>query len=178
LGKLLKDCNQLSVISYQLSVISEQSKIKMNFQLLPENLYLNAQQLKNLKVYLELLLLALESLTGIRAASLEQSENLNLEAARSLVKVICNSAKQHQELLRRAVTLLEQVAAQNKEPQRTALLGSYLQQFSCLYEERTGREAELSSERLYQLAFKLLIDLLFYSEANGDRRLWSALIGF
>jgi hypothetical protein len=147
----------------------------MNSQLLPENLSLNTQQLKKMKAYLELLLLALQSLTGIGSDSLEQGENLNLEEVRSLVKVTCDLAKQHQELLRRAVTLLEQVAAQNKEPQKTALLGNYLQQFSRLYEERTSNQSELSPEKLPPLALKLLIDLLFYSETNGDRRLWSAL---
>lgn len=130
-----------------------------------------------MKTYLELLSIALQSLTGI-GASLEINNKLNQKEARSLVKVTCDLANQHQELLRRAVTLLEQITAQNKEPQRTALLGNYLQQFSRLYGERTSNQAQLTPEKLSPLALKLLVDLLFYSEASGDRRLWSALIKF
>ena len=128
-----------------------------------------------MKHYLELLLIALESLTGI-GAGLEINENLSPETARSLVKLICNLARQHQELIRRAVTLIEQVSAQNKEPERTALLGNYLEKFRLLYQQREGNRLELPPEKLSPLAFKLIIDLLFYSETNGDRRLWSAVI--
>jgi hypothetical protein len=128
-----------------------------------------------MKNYLELLLIALESLTGT-GAGLEINENLTPETARSLVNFICDLAKQHQELIRRAVTLMEQVAGQNKDIERTALLGNYLQKFNFLYQERQGKRRELSPDKLSQLAFKLIIDLLFYSEADGDRRLWSAVI--
>ena len=127
-----------------------------------------------MKNYLELLLMSLESLTGI-GAGLEITENLNQETAKSLINLICNLARQHQELIRRAVTLIEQVSTQNKEPQQAALLGNYLQKFSFLYQERQDQRAELPPEKLSTLAFKLLIDLLFYSEVDGDRRLWSAV---
>lgn len=127
-----------------------------------------------MKNYLELLLMSLESLTGI-GAGLEITENLNQETAKSLINLICNLARQHQELIRRAVTLIEQVSTQNKEPQQAALLGNYLQKFSFLYQEHQDQRAELPPEKLSTLAFKLLIDLLFYSEVDGDRRLWSAV---
>ena len=103
-------------------------------------------------------------------------KKLDVEEARSLVLIICYLAKQHQELIRRAVSLLEQMTEQNKEPHRTALLGDYLDTFSNTYQERMEEGDNGSPEILYQLAFKLLIDLLFYSAANGHRRLWLALL--
>jgi Protein of unknown function (DUF3038) len=102
-------------------------------------------------------------------------KKLDVEEARSLVLIICYLAKQQQELIRRAVGLLEQMSAQNQPPHRTALLGDYLDRFSNTYQERMDEE-QASSEALYQLAFKLLIDLLFYSATNGHRRLWLALL--
>ncbi len=103
-------------------------------------------------------------------------KKLDVEEARSLVLIICYLAKQHQELIRRAVSLLEQMTEQNKEPHRTALLGDYLDTFSNTYQERMEEGDNGSPKILYQLAFKLLIDLLFYSAANGHRRLWLALL--
>lgn len=102
-------------------------------------------------------------------------KKLDVEEARSLVLITCYLAKQHQELIRRAVALLEQMAEQHREPHTAALLGDYLDVFSNTYEERM-EEAEMSPDGLSHLAFKLLIDLLFYSSPNGHRRLWLALI--
>ncbi|HAG83852.1 MAG TPA: hypothetical protein DCL61_22565 [Cyanobacteria bacterium UBA12227] len=104
-------------------------------------------------------------------------KKLDVEEARSLVLIICHLAKQHQELIRRAVALLEQMAEQNSEPHRTALLGDYLDTFSNTYEERMEESENISTDLLNQLALKLLIDLLFYSNPNGHRRLWLALLG-
>ncbi|MGH2413949.1 MAG: DUF3038 domain-containing protein, partial [Microcystaceae cyanobacterium] len=101
-------------------------------------------------------------------------KKLDVDEARSLVLIICYLARQHQELIRRAVTLLEQLTEQNKEPHRTALLGDYLDNFNNTYQERMEDGETVSPEVLSQLAFKLLIDLLFYSAAHGHRRLWLA----
>ncbi|MBR8830600.1 MAG: hypothetical protein N5P05_003870 [Chroococcopsis gigantea SAG 12.99] len=103
-------------------------------------------------------------------------KKLDVEEARSLVLITCHLAKQHSELIRRAVILLEQVTAQNQEPHRTALLGDYLDSFSNTYQERMEDGETISSPKLTQLAFKLLIDLLFYSSPQGHRRLWLALL--
>ena len=103
-------------------------------------------------------------------------KKLDVEEARSLVLIICHLTKQHQELIRRAVSLLEQMTEQNLEPYRTALLGDYLDAFSNTYQERMEEGDNISPQALYQLAFKLLIDLLFYSANNGHRRLWLALL--
>ena len=103
-------------------------------------------------------------------------KKLDVEEARSLVLIICHLAKQHQELIRRAVALLEQMAEQNQEPHHAALLGDYLDTFSNTYQERMEQGENVSPDWLTQLALKLLIDLLFYSGPNGHRRLWLALL--
>ncbi|MGB7445366.1 MAG: DUF3038 domain-containing protein [Coleofasciculaceae cyanobacterium] len=103
-------------------------------------------------------------------------KKLDVEEARALVLIICHLAKQHQELIRRAVALLEQMTEQNREPHRAALLGDYLDTFSNIYQERMEQGENISSVKLTKLAFKLLIDLLFYSGPNGHRRLWLALL--
>lgn len=170
----------------------------------------NAGQLDNIKAHLDLILLALEALTGIGSeAMLNAAIELNLESvisdrvalwrlrqsnpqrkssggrkkldveeARALVLIICYLAKQHQELIRRAVSLLEQMVEQKQEPHRVALLGDYLDSFNNTYEERMKPADDISPETIAQLAFKLLIDLLFYSAANGHRRLWLALLDY
>jgi hypothetical protein len=103
-------------------------------------------------------------------------KRLDVEEARALVLIICHLAKQHQELIRRAVTLLEQLTEQNREPHQAALLGDYLDSFSNTYQERMDDGENISPEQLTNLALKLLIDLLFYSAPNGSRRLWLALL--
>jgi hypothetical protein len=104
-------------------------------------------------------------------------KKLDVEEARSLVLIICYLAKQERELLRRAVSLLEQVTEQSKEPHTMALLGNYLDKFINLYQERMAEATAINSAELYQLALKLLIDLLFYSGNNGHRLLWLAILG-
>ena len=103
-------------------------------------------------------------------------KKLDVEEARSLVLIICYLAKQHQELIRRAVALLEQVAENNREPHQVALLGDYLDSFSNTYQERMQDDDNVSMHILTHLALKLLIDLLFYSGPTGHRRLWLALL--
>lgn len=103
-------------------------------------------------------------------------KRLDVEEARSLVLIICHLAVQHQELIRRAVTLLEQLTEQGKEPHQAALLGDYLDSFTNFYQERMQEEDQAPTSDLTYLALKLLIDLLFYSSPNGSRRLWLALL--
>jgi hypothetical protein len=103
-------------------------------------------------------------------------KKLDVEEARALVLISCHLAHQHQELIRRAVALLEQMAEQNREPHQAALLGDYLDAFNNTYQERMEDGDNVSPEVLTHLALKLLIDLLFYSASNGPRRLWLALM--
>jgi hypothetical protein len=103
-------------------------------------------------------------------------KKLDVEEARSLVLIICHLAHQHQELIRRAVALLEQTTAEGQAPYRVALLGDYLDAFCNTYQERMDSEEAVAPEQLNYLALKLLIDLLFYSSTGGSRRLWLALL--
>lgn len=104
-------------------------------------------------------------------------KKLDVEEARSLVLIICHLAKQYQELIRRAVALLEQLTAQNQKPYQAALLGDYIDTFTHRYQERMENGDDYSPDILTRLALKLLIDLLFYSSPGGHRRLWLALLG-
>ena len=103
-------------------------------------------------------------------------KKLDVEEARSLVLISCYLAKQHQELIRRAVALLEQVAQNNGEPHKAALLGDYMDAFTNTYQERMEEDDQISTDVLANLALKLLIDLLFYSGSGGRRRFWLALL--
>ncbi|MDJ0680150.1 MAG: DUF3038 domain-containing protein [Xenococcaceae cyanobacterium MO_167.B52] len=103
-------------------------------------------------------------------------KKLDVEEARGLVLIICHLAKEEGELLRRAVTLLEQVTQQNKPPHQTSLLGDYLDKFTNLYQERMIESLDSKPLSLQNIAFKILIDLLFYSGQNGHRLLWLAIL--
>lgn len=103
-------------------------------------------------------------------------KRLDVEEARSLVLIICYLARDHQELIRRAVELLERLTEQGQAPHRTALLGDYIDNFSNSYQERMTDGEEADPESLTHLALRLLIDLLFYSAPKGSRRLWVTLL--
>ena len=167
----------------------------------------NHQQLQQIQAHLDLVLLALESLVnfgkdlmGQTALDLEigtavtdkiilwsnrspnQTDNsgvpLSVEQVRSLILMICYVAQQHQELIRRAVTLVEQMAAQNKDPDQITLLSKYFQTFHQLYQSGIAEGQQLPTEQRSKLASKLLIDLLFYSADSGHHRLWLTLLDY
>ena len=177
----------------------------LNREDLPLAETLNPQQLDRIKVQIDLIFLALEALTGIGSDAMLQAANeLNLtsvagdrvslwrlrqlnswrnsgeptfdvDEARSLVLISCHLANEHQELIRRAVSLLEQVTTQDQDPYRTALLGEYLDSFTNAYQKQLEAK-DIAQQEIYQLAFKLLVKLLFYSATNGHRRLWTTLV--
>jgi hypothetical protein len=103
-------------------------------------------------------------------------KKLDVDEARALTLIICHLAKQHNELIRRAVALLEQLTEQNREPHQAALLGNYLDTFHNTYQERMEQGETVSTDSLTNLALKLLIDLLFYGNPQGVRRLWLTLL--
>ena len=164
------------------------------------------QQLYQMRTHLDLVLLASECLIPIDADMLLQAaldldigsslvdkiqlwsnrettktdhplEEFTLEQLRSLILIICYINQQYQELIRRAVTLLEQMTAQNHDPSQTTLLGNYLENFN-YFSGRAGAKLNLSSEEQVRLAEKLLVDLLFYSGDNCYDRLWLALLDY
>jgi hypothetical protein len=85
-------------------------------------------------------------------------------------------AEQHQEILRRAITLLEQMQEQRKDPRKTALLGTYLEKFEARYYGQCQALGLAVPASLQGPAFKFLVDLLFCSTPLGSRWLWSALM--
>ncbi len=103
-------------------------------------------------------------------------KKLDVEEARALSLISCHLAKQHNELIRRAVALLEQLTEQNREPHEASLLGNYLDAFHNTYQERMEDGETVPTKTLTHLALKLLIDLLFYGSPNGVRRLWMTLL--
>ncbi|WP_036486381.1 DUF3038 domain-containing protein [Myxosarcina sp. GI1] len=156
------------------------------------------QQLNWIESYLDLVLLALIAITDLKTeALLQAAEELDLKVindrlsrwqqskpnkrkpievaeARSLVLIICHLAKQHQESLRRAVSLLERVEREHRDVCEVTLLNNYIDRFITLYCRKNatpGTNVDLST-----LAWKLLTDLLFYSGDNGHRLLWLAMV--
>ena len=164
------------------------------------------QQLEQMQTHLDLVLLASESLIAIDGDMVLQAtldleintalsekiilwsnrnitprenplETFSVEQTRSLILIICYIAQQHQELIRRAVTLLEQMTAQNRDPAQTTLLGNYFANFQNYYSKQPD-PLPLSSTDLVTLASKRLVDLLFYSADQGHSRLWLALLDY
>lgn len=103
-------------------------------------------------------------------------KKLDVDEARGLVLISSHLAQQHQATIRKAVTQLEAATAQQKPCHRVPLLGDYLDIFSNFYTERMAATSALSPEQLRELALKLLVDLVFYSQPGGARRLWLTLL--
>lgn len=117
---------------------------------------------------------------------LESTSNMSqlLAQVQSQTILLHNLAKQQQMLLRRAVSLIEQVNTYNTDLRQISLLKDYVEKFqdrflvngmvAPIYQKLYGEK--LPIEQVNKLAFKLLIELLFYSNNQGDRLLWSSLI--
>ena len=120
------------------------------------------------------------SLWRLRQASpLRQGQGrkkLDVDEARALVLVSAHLAQTQAGAIRKAVAALEQATVQGKAPYRVAQLGDYLDRFSNLYQDRMAADAASPMDALTDLALKLLVDLLFYSQPQGDLRLWTALL--
>lgn len=106
---------------------------------------------------------------------LSQNQPLKVEEAQSTILIICHLAKQNQALIRRAVALMEQMAAQNSEPKSITLLREYLCNFKQAYQKYNFSRENISQDSPEEVALKLLVDLLFYSAPQGCNRLWSTL---
>ncbi|MDA0265474.1 MAG: DUF3038 domain-containing protein [Cyanobacteria bacterium] len=120
------------------------------------------------------------SLWRLRQASpLRQGQGrkkLDVNEAKALVLVSAHLAHQHQAIIRQAISRLEALATKGEPPHRAALLGDYLDRFSNLYQERMVEEPAVAMDDLTRLALKLLVDLIFYSQTQGARHLWVALL--
>ena len=105
-----------------------------------------------------------------------EDRSISVDEAQASILIICYLAKQHQELIRRGVCLLEQADEQNRPPEQTTLLGNYLDNFVDYYQARIDPDCDISSESLSHLAWKQAIALLFYSDRNGRRWLTNAVL--
>lgn len=112
-----------------------------------------------------------------RGVSLNQNPTLKLEVTQSKVLIICHLAKHNQALIRRAVALMEQIAAQNHKPKSITLLREYIYNFQQAYQNYHFNQEKFSPDSPEEMASKLLIDLFFYSAPQGCNRLCSKLRG-
>ncbi|WRH65375.1 MAG: DUF3038 domain-containing protein [Planktothrix sp. GU0601_MAG3] len=156
------------------------------------------EQWGKITVQIQVLLLAIEALTGIALETILQVGNLlklepnitdriellqkksaenplSLEEMRSLVPIICYIAQQDQILIRRALGLVEQMAQQKTDFRQVTLLREYLDTFNESYQQWMTQHPQTPLD-LDTLAIKLLIDLLFYSKPNSHQQLWLTLI--
>ncbi len=154
--------------------------------------------LGKITLQIQLLLLAIEALTGIALETILQvgtllkieasvpnqiqllqkkSEQnpLSVEEMRSLVLIICYIAQQDQVLIRRALGLVEQMTHQKTEFRQVTLLRDYLDTFHDSYQQWMTPHPQTPLD-LDTLAIKLLIDLLFYSKPDSHQQLWLTLI--
>ncbi len=107
--------------------------------------------------------------------AVSQNQPLKVEEGQSFILVICHLAKQNQPLIRRAVALMEQMGAQNSQPQSVTLLREYLSNFKKAYQDYYWNRENTTPDNSETLALKLLVDLLFYSAPQGCNRLLSSL---
>lgn len=134
---------------------------------------LDNHKLVLMKNYLDLLSIAIVALTNLESKSLEKFSKtsqitFNEDNLADFAQVIANKAQKHQELIRRAISLWENLPEQQKLPSDITLLANYLEQLSRQYTLPENQQLE-------QLGLKLLIDLLFYSTDYGYDRLWFVL---
>ncbi|ELR96241.1 DUF3038 domain-containing protein [Gloeocapsa sp. PCC 73106] len=134
----------------------------------------DSQKLAAMKSHLDLIFIALASLSNLNSDT-SLTETHNLEDLKALAQMIFDLTRQRQELVRRAVSLLENMDEQHQPFAQSTLLGDYLDKFARKYQQHPTTP-ELTDEQLEHLAIKLLIDLLFYSASNGYDRLWSVLL--
>lgn len=82
------------------------------------------------------------------------------------IAVLCHLCQQNQELIRRAVSLMEQMTREGRNPLEVTLLKDYNQRLAAYH------PLDLTELEVSQLGAKILLDLLFYSSPYGQSRLW------
>ncbi|MDY7003266.1 MAG: DUF3038 domain-containing protein [Cyanobacteriota bacterium] len=160
-------------------VQSNQIRTKLDMELLALNVLtgINSDTILRVASKLNIAPKLADELTLVVGEKRGMSPNqpLKTEEAKSFILVICHLAKQNQALIRRAVSLMEQVAAQKTKPQSVTLLREYLDKFEKAYKQYYIYSENTSHDNPEQLALKLLVDLLFYSAPQGCSRHWSSL---
>ncbi|NEP87913.1 MAG: DUF3038 domain-containing protein [Okeania sp. SIO2C2] len=160
-------------------VRSNQIRTKLDMELLALNVLtgINSDSILRVASKLNISPKLADELTLVVGEKRGMSVNqpLKTEEAKSFILVICHLAKQNQALIRRAVALMEQVAAQNTKPQSVTLLREYLEKFEKAYKQYHIYSENTSQDNPEKLALKLLVNLLFYSSPQGCSHLWSSL---
>ncbi|NEP79656.1 MAG: DUF3038 domain-containing protein [Okeania sp. SIO3C4] len=160
-------------------VQSNQIRIKLDMELLALNVLtgINSDSILRVASKLNIPPKLADELTLVVDEKRGMSANrpLKTEEAKSFISIVCHLAKQNQALIRRAVALMEQVAAQNTKPQSVTLLREYLDKFEKAYKQYHTYSENTPHENPEKLGLKLLVDLLFYSAPQGYSRLWSSL---
>lgn len=123
-----------------------------------DKFYLNQEKLK--LIYLSILSLGIPLESWIIPQDKDQ--------LKFIINQIINTLKQHDELIRRAVSLLEQIEQLNYEDGYYGLVQEYLTKFEQLAQSHPDLQVNLDAEKQEAIALKLLANLLFYSGVNGD----------
>jgi hypothetical protein len=91
------------------------------------------------------------------------------------ISLIFSTLEKYDELIRRAVTLLEQIERQNYEEGYYGLIKDYLSKFNELSQFHPNFKVDLDDDQREKIALNLLINLLFYTGKNGLNYLRSEL---
>lgn len=101
---------------------------------------------------------------------------LNVEQLLAIASIVSHLAQIHQTSIRQSIHSWHQTLAANQLPLESPLLADYISRFISLYQNRFGQDSHQSVEMLAQAALNLLVELLFYSSHDGQRRLWEMLL--
>ncbi len=90
------------------------------------------------------------------------------------IRVLVHLCQQHQELIRRAVSLVEQITKEGKDPWQVTLLKDYHQRLTAASSLHLPSHVTTAASNQWsnQWRSKILFDLLFYSSPYGQQRLW------
>ncbi len=93
----------------------------------------------------------------------------------SIIYLITDTLRKHDELIRRAASLMEQIERQNSDDGYYGLVQEYLTKFEQLWQSHPDLKVNLDSDKQEAIALKLLANLLFYSGKSGESFIQSQL---
>jgi len=105
-------------------------------------------------------------LSPLTSQLLSPGKSLTQAELTNCIHALSHLCQQHQELIRRAVSLLEQMTRESQDPWQVTLLKNYSHTLATYYPPEGG------TKEITSLGEKLLFDLLFYSSPSGTLRLW------
>ena len=85
-----------------------------------------------------------------------------------LINSLVNTLRKNDELIRRAVSLLEQIKQSEKPEDYYGLVQEYLTKFTESSESHSDLKVDLDQDQQQAIALKLLANLLFYSSQIGE----------